>query len=400
MVNGLGRTASAGISASVVCALTWLFGNEVSGQQVTTTVRVHDAEIPEWSAGEPLLSIGDGPLPEEQFQNVAAVLLIEDSRVIVVDGASREVRTFRLDGSPFTRFGGAGDGPGEFPSQPRGAWVAGDTIAVVDASRREHVFRLDGTFVRRSQPLVSPSGTRMRRLGQFAGGGRLARYPDPPSPRSTGRQTVPFHLVRIDDDSRRELAVVPGYIVTPPERGRTQPLVYSPRSQVAVLNDGFCTVFPAEFSFQCYSAEGDAVRTITALDAEARPVTDADKKAFFDGIERANPGPSAYVDRVRRTSVFASTVPVLGRLVTSSDNDIWVGPYLVSEETLGTFNPSPEAPTAWTVLSASGTVKARVTLPARFRLMAVRGRLVAGTWRDPLDVEHILVLPLTDQSVQ
>jgi hypothetical protein len=117
---------------------------------------------------------------------------------------------------------------------------------------------------------------------------------------------------------------------------------------------------------------------------------------FFNGIDVANPGPrgASYRKEVRETTVFAEGFPPFGRFLGSTSNELWVGPLVPADETLGTFNPSPPTTTIWSVYSADGEWIADVTLPARFRLMEAGFDYVAGVIRDPNDVEHVVIYPI------
>lgn len=55
------------------------------------------------------------------------------------------------------------------------------------------------------------------------------------------------------------------------------------------------------------------------------------------------------------------------------------------------YPPIPLAETEWDVFGRDGVWLGPVTMPARFRLMAVRGDRVAGLERSELDVEYVTV---------
>ena len=121
-----------------------------------------------------------------------------------------------------------------------------------------------------------------------------------------------------------------------------------------------------------------------------------DRELFFDGIDRANPGPRAepYRKLERDTRKFAERLPAYGRLVASTANELWVGPLTLADETLGILNPSPPEETVWSVYSLRGEWLSDVTLPRRFRLMDVGANHVVGIARDADDAMQVVVYPL------
>ncbi len=60
--------------------------------------------------------------------------------------------------------------------------------------------------------------------------------------------------------------------------------------------------------------------------------------------------------------------PAFGALLTDGDGGLWVKEY----------EPDPSAASRWAVFDSVGTLQRMVRLPARFKLMAVRGLQVAG----------------------
>ncbi len=349
-----------------------------------------------WLLGPPALSLGEGSEAEE-FSNVAAVIVLRDGRLVVVDGGSREVRIFDDQGHFLSRFGGKGDGFGEFPSLPWGAWVVADTLTVVDAARRAHIFTVDGTFIRSEAPLVSDRGTRMRRLGPLAPGVTLARYATPPILLKEP-ESIPYELVAVAGADVRPLLALPGYTLIPEPGGQPRGLVYGPRLDVATRPGGFCTTFPKEYVIECREPDGTPRLRIRRTGVATRKVTDGARETFFQGLARANPGDESYLEQMRRSVDFATDLPVIGRLVLSEQGDIWVGPYVIEDETLGTFNPSPPDPTEWDVYAYDGAWRGRIQLPARFRLMWAGRSAVAGVTRDSRDVEHVVIFPLRNAA--
>lgn len=68
----------------------------------------------------------------EEFGRVESVLADEAGRMYVADGFAMEIRVFSPEGAFERRIGRAGEGPGEIGGMHGIAWLAGDTLVVVD----------------------------------------------------------------------------------------------------------------------------------------------------------------------------------------------------------------------------------------------------------------------------
>ncbi|HUF51820.1 MAG TPA: hypothetical protein VMN60_13420 [Longimicrobiales bacterium] len=154
--------------------------------------------------------------------------------------------------------------------------------------------------------------------------------------------------------------------------------------------------YSADNVIRCFDADGAFRMQIVRRQGQGARVTEADRAVFFDGIDRANPGErgAQYRAQVRKTTVFAERFPPFGRLVASAVGELWVGPLVAADETLGTLNPSPPGPTTWSVYTLDGVWLSDVTLPARFRLMDAGRDHVAGITRDSDDIERVTVYRL------
>ncbi len=83
------------------------------------------------------LRIGSVNGPEEtQFGRITALALDDGGSVYVGDGQNYEVRKFDRNGEFQVRFGGRGEGPGEFGNLSGMAIINGGRVAVVDRPRR------------------------------------------------------------------------------------------------------------------------------------------------------------------------------------------------------------------------------------------------------------------------
>ena len=121
--------------------------------------------------------------------------------------------------------------------------------------------------------------------------------------------------------------------------------------------------------------------------ALGRTVNTADKQAYIDAMDVANPGLRGETLRrlVREATTYAERMPAFGRLVGSTTDEVWVGPNLTEDVTLA-ISPVPDRATVWSVFSVNGDWLSDVTLLKRFRLMEAGANYVAGIQKDDDDV--------------
>ena len=125
-------------------------------------------QVPVWSSGHrwmleptPTLRIGltEGDDPY-LFEDIRGVVLLDDGRIVVADGLSREVRFFDARGTYLLTAGGPGQGPGEFADL---SWLGrcGEGLYAFDRrQRRVNVLSLEGEL-RGTAPVLEPEANRV-----------------------------------------------------------------------------------------------------------------------------------------------------------------------------------------------------------------------------------------------
>jgi len=115
-----------------------------------------------WSLDpNPVLQIGLTEGDEAYlFEDIRGIVMLNDGRIVVADGLTRQLRFFDPQGAHLRTAGGLGEGPGEFGDL---AWVdlCGDGLYAFD--RRQHrvsIWSLDGDLVQ-TFPLLEPDGDRV-----------------------------------------------------------------------------------------------------------------------------------------------------------------------------------------------------------------------------------------------
>jgi len=356
----------------------------------TVTYEETDHPAEHWRLGEPVVRMGGmdaaGPY---QFWDVVGALMLQNGTFVVADGGSCEIRFFDPRGAHLLSIGGKGEGPGKL----RGLWnlwFERDSLVAIDGRRQAHFFNSDGTFGRTLPTSISPVGTRMSRVGFLPDGAGLAVYADPPSETPEGRSQGFLRIARLDEDNPSDLLRVPGYVAV--RRGKSQPssLVYGPKMQIALHGNGFCVGYSAKYSFSCYDPRGALQTRVIRENWPHLPVSEQDRDVFFHGMETANPGNPQALSRLRERTEFAQEIPAFGRWVTGWGNQIWIGPLVPEQESLGLVNPPSPETTEWAVFDSEGNWVSEIRTPAGFFLLSVGRDYVAGVERDALNVESVV----------
>ena len=104
---------------------------------------------------EPALVLGRfEELEEQQFYQIRGAVRLSTGVVVVLDGASRELRAFSPDGTHLWTAGGPGDGPGELRNPVHLEKLRGDILQVQDGVARIR-YGPDGSVVAHEQLAVA-----------------------------------------------------------------------------------------------------------------------------------------------------------------------------------------------------------------------------------------------------
>lgn len=354
----------------------------------------------EWvlSLEDPLVLARPGEDGVEEFADVVGVVRLDDGSFVV--GASDTDQLYRFDtqGRFLLSFGRLGNGPGEFDNLWE-LWAWADTVVAFDGRGVGQVLSADGTYLRTLSRTPAPRGGAVERAGVLADGSILEYVVASPREIPANESIVPM-TVQVRSAERGDETPVP--VGTYPaveirrETGGPTALRYGPQGQVAALAHGYCTGFSSEYVVRCHDPSGRQISEVVREGWDPAPVTPEDRDVFFEGIDRANPGPrgEAYRKYVRETTVFAEVRPPYGRFVGSGADELWVGPMNPAEFTLGERNPVSEEPARWSVYSLEGRWLAEVELPARFRLLSAGREYVAGVTRTDQGTERVEVYRL------
>jgi len=329
-------------------------------------------ELPQWGLVEDVRFVDpDGGAPV--LTTIGHFLPLPDGRTVVTQRVDNELWLFDSDGVFRQRFGGRGEGPGEFRSLSY-ATVIADSVWVVDPIlRRATGLPLDGGSAR-TEPLpslaVAPGARHRFRLanGSYLAYAELALRPDGPLV-----QENPLLLLAADGTRLDTMAVLPDM----PLLGRFQidgrsvstPLrIPAPTGRWAAAPDGerFVTVQPGPPSeaprtmlVRMFAASGQELWRRLLPYPEAARLSEAERAAATAGL--ADRLAQRGVDRRTAERLAAELeVPAIGPpaqwVWVGTDGRVWL-----QLDGGGTHIPA----STWLVLDPDGRPEASVAVPAR-----------------------------------
>lgn len=344
---------------------------------------------------EPLIRIGREDEGPYQLAAVVDGTLLAGGRVAVSDALTRDVRVFDASGRHVATFGGPGEGPGEFGIPTVLAEYRGDSLAAFDGRLfRTTIFSLmsgghrtvrnhvEGNYV------VFGAGRGGVLLLYSPGGGYR---PD----LEPGAQWVSTDIVAMapDGESSRVVATLPDRwrrVASDGNAPMPQPLLYAVQD---VTGDGFYWATPDRYEIRFYDMDGRLER-IMRRPVEPRPVEPAMIERFIEArVERARQTQGEGAARAFRARYeeesFGEHLPLFQAAFVDDEERLWVG----SSEW-----PAQEPSGTWSVFSPEGRWLRDLDAPEGVRLLDANGSVVLGVWRDSLDVPHIQLHRLIDES--
>jgi hypothetical protein len=270
-----------------------------------------------------------------------------------------------------TTFGAPGAGPGEFRSI---AWMhelPPDSVVAYDrALRRAAIFSVHDGFARTLALEPEERGLGVPELLAILDDGTmLARRTGAltAAPRGGSGLVRPTHLIGVYDPAGTPLdtigtvagderAVMEGVLLNPPHLKKTH---IAARDRTLHVADG------ETFSVRVFDLDTGRERTLR------RP---------HEPVAIPDPDPGSRTDAQARMPA-PTHFPAVGGLVIDDAGRIWMGAY-----------PSdPAGSQTWSVFDAAGGLLAEVAMPPGFQPFSIRDELIAGVWRDALDVEYVHV---------
>lgn len=374
-------------------------------------------------AAEPGLRIGSVDDPDIGFSRPYMADVDRDGNLYVFEGMDLQIRVYSPEGELLRRFGGPGEGPGEFQGVS-GFGVVGDTVWVVEAfNRRVTLFSRDGTVISATRAVdvrvATPGGhgyvlpTRLRPDGRFIGEMGLITYNPSGTPSDLAEgDSMPTPRVLFSADGQNADTV--GWDPSPPPRmvpppgsaegrfqmidvGGRRHMVPDPPSTLPdwkVASDGrFVVEVPAQ------DPEGRGAITVTKLDLagdtvysrrlEYSPIeytaADLDSIALqgsrgpmMMGASMPEPDP-AVAARLRAEMRFPRFRPPVSWSWVDQDDRLWL-----------TLDRPVDEPATWIPLDEEGNPRGRLELPPRTHIVWSRGDELWAMQFDEMDVPWLV----------
>lgn len=390
-------------------------GDTLGVRMVTISGSVN--ALPVWSLSEsPLLEVSGNAEPF--LGRVGQVAFHGDRGLLIDDAQSAELRSFSGESEERRLLASAGDGPGEIRALTQLSSTHGDTIYAFDVRQeRITVFAPDGaflttipvgtgfagpdTFARRAWALGSD---RFLVQGEALGAEESGPYSDPPQ--RVVRDEV-IQVVMGDGTVDRAPLRFPGGYQVRHATGSSG----SPFSNVPfVAVNGGRVLHGAGLSYELVLSDLDLqpflmIRwldwleplTASKLDELRGPMDASIHELRAIAPERAD----HLMDVLFHPEVVPEALPALGAALLDENGRIWLSRFRPSEDLrfamTGSYTQWHQED-LWHVLDVDGSPLARVRLPPRTRLLAVRDDRVAVVTRDRQDVEHVRVLAIQADS--
>jgi hypothetical protein len=340
-----------------------------------------------WAVDEAVrVSLGGASVDAaEEFQSVRAVLLLDEGDLLVIDGASSELRRFGADGALRWRFGRRGNGPGEFVAPMLLGVRADGTIALWDRSHaRRTVVSATGELVG-TESIDVIEGHRPVAYHELDDRSLVAVFPTSISAPAAGTvlgDTIGTWHVAPTDRARRLIVRITGtrWLWT----GQSQlPVPFTSNPLRAVFADRIA-IIGSEPVVHWYARDGRLLEAWRVA-RPAAPVlrADVDAEIAWDTAQRFPSGSIEEWSAWRDQLPLPDVQPTWDAALVADDGELW----------LQQFAPRSRWSTlrTWDRFAADGTWRGVVEVPARFVLMSVRDDHVAGVWLDGDDVEHVQV---------
>lgn len=337
----------------------------------------------------PLLAIGQEGDPEYEFFRIGTAASLASGNIVVANGGTHELRFYDPSGEHIRTVGRRGEGPAEFGFLST-LWIGpGDTILVLDSTRRRIVyFDSAGALVRGqsyAQDLTSESPDSQNPcafpglMGLFEDGTRVVSgWGCMQLLGSDGRRptTGPIDLVR--GSERVNVGTFPATWVwerANPENPRDffSLIPFSRRMTYVIGSDRLFVSEGADLEVKIFGSHGGLIGLLRE-DALPPRVSAADREAYVEdqaATPRPHPEDVPFPDR------FGS----YSQLLLSHEGELWAQRV-----------PRPmDSLQHWVVFSKDGREIRRVLLPD-VRVGSVRHGRIVGTVSDTLGIETVVVL--------
>ncbi len=337
----------------------------------------------------PLLTIGREGDPDYEFFDLRKVVSLGSGNVVVANGGTHELRFYDADGRYLRTVGRRGGGPAEFGFLSD-LWVRpGDTLVVLDSSRRRIVFfDSAGTLVREVSYARDLTDQPPAAAGPCAFPGLMGLMEDGTRVTSgwgcmelqgsEGRRPMGLPVVLVRPEGKVELgSFTAGWIWERASatdlRSAYAPIPFLGSAGYAVGSDRIYLSEGIHFEIRVFDAHG-ALTGLLREDTVPPTVTEADRRAY-DEEELSSPS------GLPPHGPFPDRFGSYSGLQLSFEGDLWAR-----------HMPRPgDKDQRWLVFSQGGDEIRRVVVP-EVRVTSVRAGRIYGYQTDTLGIQTVLVL--------
>ena len=356
----------------------------------------------------PEVVIGASSSPDEgreeiPLYRVQGTRFLPDGGIVVANAGTSEVMVLDNAGTLVTRFGGRGDGPGEFRRIDGVRTCAGDSIAVVDRGRTVQLFDRDGTFGRREQFRLGERAAPVQGVSTNCRRALVQQRSRMPQVNRQGFAEDVFAWVDAFSEAVDTVTTVGLLEVwTRTFDGGARPWVIpwgtSGRTHAA-RDDQFVVGNGRIPELRRYDSTG-GLQSIVRWAGQPEPVSARDRRRyterrmeFLAWAPAGEPETGLLFPALDEYPEDPTHKPLFDRLLLDDRGGIWARVF--PEESFGLFDsrlPGPIVFTeTWTLFDPTGVWLGDLTLPDRFELHDIDGDRLLGVARDSLDTETVQV---------
>ncbi len=337
----------------------------------------------------PSAVIGAGIAEGDQLYRVQGIRGLDDGRILIVDGGSRQLRFYDSQGRLTHRVGRRGEGPGEFQDPILVPLIGVDSLLVWDRYLQRfqyfsddgdsnHTFLLNEPWPAGGRPPYGVVGNAMLLDEQESA------WMVPASQQTQGPKDTDFTLLWYDPSSGSRVPIA-SQVVThdfvlvrpdrPPVRDRIPFTVFP--AAVVTIDGGFFTL-GTSFEIKDFALNGE-VRRIFRVDLPNRQVTDEIKEAWRELKLSAVDGGTGFYREFLSSMPIPDTLPAFETLLTDRLGYVWAQVY----------DWDRDAARRWVVFDDSGAALGTVQVPPGLQVEWVGSDAILGVWKDESDVEYV-----------
>ncbi len=365
-----------------------------AGVRIVENGDVEGKAAPFVLAPEPAVRVGWGE-DAYHFQFISAGALLADGSAVVVDGRSREMVRFAGDGDRVRVLAGPGKGPGEIGGPRALVALPGDTLLLDDYANRRLSFFHGDTLVRElGMGQGAPNSILLGVRGVTPRGDVLLATSGYAPDRLSSADGPWFQgaLVRLSAGAGYADTVATFDFVRVPDPGAKRN-IFAPLGMAAAVGGRFVVGRADRGEIRWVGPDG-GLEQVARWTLVRQPLTDSVWAAFADAyradMDRVNNGRMA-ADAIERNLAEVKEgaegpLPGYVEILGDPDGDVWLAAFRAQD-----YGRSPGR---YFVVSAEGRWLGAVSVPDRFRILAVRDGRVLGAQLNDVDEQSAVVFPL------